>query len=53
MKDKRESDKHTKSLIKVLGATFFMVGLCPHGSGHRRFRCGHGVLLVQMVLRTL
>ncbi len=50
MKDKRESDKHTHSRIKVLGATFFMVGLCPHGSGHRCFRCGHGVLPALTVL---
>jgi hypothetical protein len=29
MKDKRESDKHSLLRILVLGATFFMVGLCP------------------------
>ncbi len=28
MKDERESDKHPLTRILVLGATFFMVGLC-------------------------
>lgn len=29
MKDERERDKHSLTRILVLGATFFMVGLCP------------------------